>query len=43
MQKETVYEDCNHSTTWMKNHVENAVIKGVVKELERDRLRCLFP
>ena len=35
VEKETVYEQCDHVATWMKNHVESSVIRGMVKESER--------
>jgi hypothetical protein len=35
MEKETVYEDCDHVATWMRNYVESSTIRGRVKESER--------
>jgi hypothetical protein len=43
VEKEIVYENCDHVAMWMKNHVERSVIRGMVKGSERDKLLCLFP
>jgi hypothetical protein len=43
LEKETVYENCDHVAMWIKNHVERSTIMGMMKESERDRLLYLFP
>ena len=38
VEKEIVYEDCDHVATWVKNYVESSVIRGMVKEWDRSRM-----